>query len=255
MTVRPSNLRETLLGCAQTLGAFLFLGSPDVAEVMAVAGFPILIVDREHVAADNATALAELRAIRSVSDAFAMVRTRDNTPGAIKPMLDAGFDGIMVADIRAAEEARAIAEAARYAPMGRRGAHFTVSRAARYGFDVARHPENANRNILVCAMIESREGLENIDAIAAVEGIDMLFLGPLDLTADYGTFGDLASPELSDALRKAEAKITQCRKLLGGAALPGDTPAELFARGYSLVTGASDVGILREGALKYIQCK
>ncbi|MEQ8445153.1 MAG: aldolase/citrate lyase family protein [Pelagibacterium sp.] len=255
MTARSSNLRETLLSGAQTLGVFLFLGSPDVAEVMAVAGFRVLLVDREHAAADYATALAELRAIRSVSDAFVMVRTRDNSPGAIKPMLDAGFDGIMVADIRTPKEAHAITDAARYAPMGRRGAHFTVSRAAHYGLDVARHSETANQSILVCAMIESRQGLENIDAIAAVEGIDMLFLGPLDLTADYGTFGNLASPELAAALHKAEARITQSGKLLGGAALPGDTLVDLFSRGYSLVTSASDVGILREGALKYTQCK
>lgn len=255
MTIRSPNLREMLLDGGQTFGAFLFLGSPDVAEVMAAAGFPVLIVDREHAAADHAAALAELRAIRSISDAFVMVRTRDGTPGAIKPMLDAGFDGIMIADVRTPEAARTIAEAARYAPVGRRGAHFTVSRAARYGLDMARHPEVANRGILVCVMIESRQGLENIGAIAAVDGIDMLFLGPLDLTADYGPFGDLASLELAAALRQAEDRVKKSGKPLGGAALPGDTVADLFTRGYSLVTSASDVGVLREGALKHTQCK
>lgn len=240
-------LRQTLLSGSPMAGAFLFLGNPDVDEIIALAGFPLLIVDREHAAADMGAALHELRAIRSVSDAFVMARARDGSPGAIKPLLDAGFDGIMVADVRSADEASAIAEAARYAPLGRRGAQFTVSRAARYGAD-RDHAEKANAAILVAVMIESRAGLEAIDGIAATPGIDLLFLGPLDLTTDYGRFGDLGTPELKAAMRDAEDRIRAAGKMLGTAALPGETPAMLFARGHVLVSAASDVGLLRDAA-------
>lgn len=246
------SLRLTLLGGTPLAGAFLFLGAPDVAEVMASAGLPLLIADREHAAADLSGALHELRAIRSVSDAFVMARARDGSPGAIKPLLDAGFDGVMVADVRSAAQARAIAEAARYAPLGRRGAQFTVSRAAGYGAEED-HAVRANDALLVAVMIESRAGLEAIPEIAAVPGIDLLFLGPLDLTTDYGTFGDLTSPELADALHRAETAIRSSGKMLGGACLPGETAQDLFARGHALVSATSDVGLLREAANRAVQ--
>ena len=245
-------LRQTLLNGTRLPGAFLFLANPDVDEVMAQAGFPLLIVDREHAAADMQSVLHELRAIRAMSDAFVMARARDGSAGAIKPLLDAGFDGIMVADVRSGKEARAIAEAARYAPLGRRGAQFTVSRAARFGADSS-HAQTANDSTLVAVMIESRAGLEAIPEIAAIDGIDMLFLGPLDLTSDYGSFGDLASPELAQALRDAETAIRASGKLLGGAALPGEHAQDMFARGHALVTVTSDVGLLRDAAARAVQ--
>lgn len=245
-------LRQTLLGGTRLPAAFLFLGNPDVDEVMAGAGFPLLIVDREHAAADLSGALHELRAIRATCDAFVMARARDGSPGAIKPLLDAGFDGIMVADVRSAAEARAIAEAARYAPLGRRGAQFTVSRAAGYGADTG-HAEKANESLLLAVMIESRAGFDAIEEIAATPGIDLLFLGPLDLTTDFGPFGDLASPGLARALAEAEARVLATGKLLGGATLPGESARDLFARGHSLVSAASDVGLLRGAALAAVQ--
>lgn len=102
-------------------------------------------------------------------------------------------------------------------------------------------------------MIESRAGLEAIPEIAAVPGIDLLFLGPLDLTTDYGIFGDLTSPELADALRRAETAIRASGKMLGGACLPGETAQDLFARGHALVSATSDVGLLREAANRAFQ--
>ncbi|SDX12639.1 HpcH/HpaI aldolase family protein [Roseicitreum antarcticum] len=245
-------LRQTLLSGGRLPAAFLFLDQPDVAEIIALAGFPLLIVDREHACADMAGALHMLRAIRSTSAAFVMARARDGSPAAIKPLLDAGFDGLMVPDVRSAVEARAIAEAARYAPVGRRGAQFTVSRAALYGTDAGHaeggHAERANESLLLAVMIESRAGLEAIDEIAATPGIDMLFLGPLDLTTDYGSFGDLGSPELALALRDAESRILDSGKLLGGAALPDTSANTLFKRGYTLVSAVSDVGLIRDAA-------
>ncbi len=98
---------------------------------MAQTGSPLLIVDREHAAAGVGAALHELRAIRSTSDAFEIAWARDGSAGAIRQLLDAGFDGIMVADVQSGAEARAIARAVRYGPVGCRGPQFTVSRAAR----------------------------------------------------------------------------------------------------------------------------
>jgi 2-keto-3-deoxy-L-rhamnonate aldolase RhmA len=240
-------LRRTLLSHEKLPAAFLFLDQPDVAEIIGLAGFPVLIVDREHAATHLAGSLHTLRAIRSTTDAFVMVRPPNGSAANVKPLLDAGFDGILIPDVKSGDEARAIAKATRYAPIGRRGAQFTVSRAARYGAD-ADYATSANADLLVAVMIESQAGLEAIEDIAATPGIDMLFLGPLDLTTDYGSFGDLRSPVLLDALRTAESRILATGKLLGGAALPNETPKTMFARGYALVSATSDVGLLRDAA-------
>ncbi|OKH88135.1 HpcH/HpaI aldolase/citrate lyase family protein [Thalassospira sp. TSL5-1] len=242
------SLRERLLSHEQVQGAFLFLASPDVDEIMALAGFGALIVDREHAASDLAGALAELRAIRAVSDVPVLVRVGDAAPTAIKPLLDAGFDGIVVADVRSARQAQQIVEAAHYPPLGRRGAQFTVSRAAGYGQQRDDYVEKARRETLVVAMIESREGVDAIAEIAAVAGIDMLFIGPLDLTSGYGPYGDLASPEIKDAIAQAEQRIIASGCLLGGAAIAADDVPAMFARGYGFVTAASDTGLLVQAA-------
>lgn len=246
------SLRQHLLSGHALPAAFLFLDQPDVAEIIALAGFPLLIVDLEHAAVDLGAALHTLRAVRSTSDAFVMARAPNGSAATIKPLLDAGFDGIMVPDVRAASEARAIAEAARYAPIGRRGAQFTISRAAQYGADTG-YAKRANDDLLVAVMIESRAGLEAIDDIAATPGIDMLFLGPLDMTTDYGPFGDLASPELAEALALAEARIRATGKMLGGAALPGASVGAMFDRGYDMVSTTSDVAMLRDAAKQAVQ--
>lgn len=244
----PSSFRQRLLAGRPAHGAFLFLGSADVAEVMALAGYDFLIVDREHVAAGPDAALAALRAIRSVNpDIAVLVRLNAVTPGEVKPLLDAGFDGLIAADLRSVDAARALVQAAHYPPLGRRGAQFTVSRAARFGLDpdpVAR----ARAGTLLIASIESRAGLEAIADIAAVEGMDGLFIGPLDLTADYGRFGDLTHPDLAHSIARAEALIRASGRLLCGPTLPGQAVPALIARGYGLVTSACDTVLLRDAA-------
>lgn len=242
------SLKARLLAGEATLAAFLFTDSADVAEIMAVSGFDALIVDREHVASDMERALGQLRAIRSVSDIPVLVRLRDHGEGSIKPLLDAGFDGIIAANVTSAAAARSIVESSHYPPLGRRGAQFTVSRAAGYGLGTKEAVERARADTLVIAMIESAAGVTAIKDIAAVPGIDMLFLGPLDLSADFGTYSDLSHPDLRAAIASAERSILESGVLLGGALLPGDKPQAAFARGHRLVTGASDVGLLLAAA-------
>lgn len=243
-----SSLREKLLSGQKMQGAFLFLACPDVAEIMALAGYGALVVDREHAAADLSGALHELRAIRSVSTVPVLARVHGAASISVKPLLDAGFDGIVAADLRSAAEARALVEAAHYPPLGHRGAQFTVSRAARYGYDQVSYVDHARRETLVVAMIESREGVEAIAEIAAVDGIDMLFIGPLDLSSGYGRYGDLGSAELKEAITFAEQRILASGRLLGGAAIDPANLPQMFDRGYSLVTSASDTGLLVQGS-------
>lgn len=249
-----SPLKTRSAAACPLLGAFLFTSSPDNAEIMAFAGYDLLVIDREHVAGDMAEAVHQLRAIRSVSDVPVLVRIRDHGEGSIKPLLDAGYDGIIAANISSTEAARALVTACHYPPLGRRGAHFTVSRAARYGAN-ANYAAETRDTLFLAAMIESRAGFAAIEAIAAVAGIDMLFLGPLDLTADFGEFGDLSSVTLHNTLKEAERRILASGKLLGGALLPGLDANDAARRGYHLVTGASDVSLLTAAASEWLRTK
>lgn len=242
------SLKARLLAGEARLAAFLFTDSADVAEIMAVSGFDALIVDREHVASDMERAVGQLRAIRCIADIPVLVRLRDHGEGSIKPLLDAGFDGIVAANVTSAAAAGRLVAASHYPPLGRRGAQFTVSRAARYGLDAGEAVKRARADTLLIAMIESAAGLAAIPEIAAVPSIDMLFIGPLDLSADFGTYGDLTHPDLRAAIATAERSILQSGVMLAGALLPDDTARAAFARGYRLVTGASDVGLLLAAA-------
>jgi len=246
----PSRLLAGLEAGHSCTGAWLFLGSPDAAEVLGLAGFDALVIDHEHSPGGVETAVHQMRAIRAVGDATILARLGSNDPAAIKRLLDCGAEGLMLPNVESAEEARSFVAACRYPPKGRRGAHFTVSRATGWGLRSDDYLRDEAR-LFLAAMIESVAGVKAIPEIARVEGLSMLFLGPLDLSGSAGKMGQWSDPEVLGLLRKAEsATLASCMRL-GGATIPGESAAECFARGYSFVTVGSDVGMLRQGAIAH----
>lgn len=232
---------------AHCRGAWLFLGSPDAAEVLGHAGFDALLIDHEHSPGGLETAVHQMRAIRAAGDATILARLGSNDPAAIKRLLDCGAEGLLLPNVESAEEARAFVAACRYPPKGRRGAHFTVSRAAAWGFRSDECYRDAE-TIFLAAMIESLAGVRAIPDIARVDGLSMLFIGPLDLTGSIGRMGQWNDPEVVSLLADAEAATLASGVALGGALVPGDTASAAFVRGHRFVTVGSDVGMLRQAA-------
>ena len=219
-------------GCCR--GAWLFLGSPDAAEVLGLAGFDALIIDHEHSPGGIETAVHQMRAMRSVGDATILARLGSNDPAAIKRLLDCGAEGLLLPNVESAAEARAFVAACRYPPKGRRGAHFTVSRASGWGF----HSDACYRDaetLFLAAMIESIEGVKAIPEIARVDGLSMLFTGPLDLSGSIGRMGLWRDPEVLALIREAESATLASGLPLGGALMPGEDAQDYFARGYRFV--------------------
>ncbi|MCK5071629.1 MAG: hypothetical protein KAR01_13830, partial [Desulfocapsa sp.] len=107
--------------------------------------------------------------------------------------------------------------------------------------------------LLVICQVESLEAVANIEEITAVDGVDMLFIGPSDLSGDAGEVADFSNPVFVEALARAESIIRESDKLLGGIPRPGDTPCDMFGRGYDFVIAASDVLLLRDGALNALK--
>jgi 4-hydroxy-2-oxoheptanedioate aldolase len=243
-----SRLGQALRCGHSALGAWLFLGSPDTAEVLAGAGFDALIIDHEHTPGSIETAVHQMRAIRAAGDTTILLRLPGLDADYIKLALDCGAEGLLLPDARSAEQVEALVAACRYPPKGRRGAHFTVSRAARWGAAAAQYPQEYEERLFIAAMIESEQGMREIGAMSRVAGLSMLFLGPLDLSASIGKMGAWEDPAVVALMEEAERSVLAGGLALGGALVPGDTAPRAFARGYRFVTAGSDVGMLRRGA-------
>lgn len=210
------------------LGFWLALADPNVAEICAGQGYDWLLIDAEHGPQTLPGIVEQLRAIEATPPCSAIVRVPGHDPTAIKQILDLGAQTIIVPMVETAEQARAIVTASRYPPAGERG--LGGARAARWGGYPA-YVAEANAQLCIVAQIETISGVANLEAIAAVDGIDALFLGPADLAATHGLLG----PANVDAL------LDLCSDILARIVATG-TPAGILSRDERLVQRFLDGG-------------
>lgn len=181
------------------LGTWISIGHPMIVEAAARAGFDFVLVDTEHTEMSLETVADLARAAAAAPGSLGViVRPAWNDPVRIKRILDLGIDGIMVPMIDTAEAAEDLVRATRYPPEGERGV--ASGRAAGYGQNFVDYVEEDHRSLLTIAQIETPTGVDNAGDIAAVEGIDALFVGPADLSASLGIFAEWDAPELDDAM-------------------------------------------------------
>ncbi len=224
------------------------LYSPAAAEIMAAAGYDCAMIDLEHGAGDLSDVVAVMRAMAG-SGCTPLVRVPANDPAWIKRVLDAGAQGVMVPAVNSAAEAAAAVAACHYPPRGLRGMAAPIVRAAGYGLDWRGYVRDIGEDLLVICQIETRSAVEAARDIAAVDGVDMIFLGPFDLSASLGHMGEPDHPDVRAAIDEVErvAKAAGC--LLGAIPTPERAPQALYAAGYDLVLADIDLVFLREGAL------
>ena len=158
--------------------------------------------------------------------------------------------GIMVPNVRNTEEAQAVVSACRYGPEGIRGAAPVLLRATNYGKDIARYQEWMENDFLLIAQIESKEAVNQIEEIAAIDGIDMLFIGPIDLSASLGQLGQFESKAFIEAFEKIESATLAAGKLLGAIPFADWNAERLYENGHHLVLSGADSILLREAAEK-----
>jgi len=239
-----ANLKARLKAGEKLLGAWTMTDSPDNAEVMALSGIDFVLMDHEHGQAAIPDAIAQLRAIQGTKCA-GLLRTPWNDMVFIKRVLDAGVHGVMVPQVNTPEEARAVVAACRYPPLGIRGAAGST-RATSYGIDTGYYDRAAD-DLIIIVQIETTQAVENTAAIAAVEGIDVIFVGPRDLSANIGKLNKMDDPELRALITKIEDATLKSGKALGTVAPTGTIAKQLFARGYNFVISGSDLTHLRAG--------
>ena len=242
-----NRVKRRLVAGQKACVCWLHLSSPVAAEIIAQAGYDGVLIDHEHGPGDLLNAVALMQAAGS-SDTACLMRVPWNDAVYVKRALDAGAHGIMVPYVQNAEEAAAAVAACRYPPQGIRSVATQITRCSDYGARGSEYIEAWHDNLLIIAQIESDEAVRNISEIAAVDGVDMLFIGPSDLAASIGHLDDVEHPEVAALIAEAEARIKASGKWLGSIPLPGRDASRLFADGYDMVISASDVALLRTAA-------
>ena len=179
-------LKQALQKNQVTIGSWLSIPSPVVAEIMAQAGFPWLVVDMEHTVIDMETMQAMILAIES-NKCVPLVRLSGKDTSQVKRVLDAGAYGVIVPMVNTVEEAKMIVDSVKYPPWGKRGVG--LARAQGYGMKFNDYKEHINDHSIVICQIEHKDAVENIDAILSVKGIDGILIGPYDLSGSYGIPG------------------------------------------------------------------
>ena len=221
-----------------SLGSWLSIGSPVIAELAALSGFDWVLLDLEHGCASEAGIPDQLRALRGTATK-GIVRVAAPEPDQIARVLDWGADGIMVPRIENAAMAASIVRFACHAPMGRRGFSRTV-RATGYG--LKEHPDKP----LIMVQIESIAGVGEAANIAMVEGVDVLFVGPADLRHDLENNPSGESPTYEDCLDAVIAAVRSAGKESGILVRDAADVAVHLARGFSRIAVDSDLSILRK---------
>lgn len=241
-TAFPNKFRQDLLAGKRLIGCWSSLGSPISTEVLGLAGFDWILLDGEHSPNDVLSFIPQLMALKD-SPSAPVVRPQWNDTVQIKRLLDIGFHNFLIPYVQTAEEARAAVAATRYPPAGVRGVG-VLQRNNRYG-TVKDYFKIVNDNIAVLVQIESRAAVDAIDGICAVDGVDAVFIGPVDLAASFGQLGNPGHPEVQAAMQKVCASAKAHGKPIGIL-----TPIEAEARRYmemgaTFVGVGSDLGVFR----------
>lgn len=241
-------VKERLAAGERLFGCWLTLASPLVAEALACAGFDFLVVDGEHSPADSMDTVALLQAI-AAGGSQPIVRVTDNTTWLAKRALDAGSPTLLFPMVASADEARRAVAAMRYPQQGNGGERGVagIVRAARFGL-APDYVQTANEAACTIVQIESAAGVEASDEIAAVDGVDALFVGPADLAASLGQLGDSRHADVQQAIDRVLAAAKRSRKAAGIFAGSAAEARDYAARGFTLVSLAADVVWLLAGA-------
>lgn len=212
--MKSNNLKQRIKNNELVLGTFMKSNDPCMAEVLGTTGLDFFVLDNEHVSINQENISNIIRAAQLYNIA-PIIRVTCNEQSKILQVLDAGAYGVQVPNIDTFEQAKYLQDCTRYYPLGKRGFSPNV-RAAEYG-DIAlkEYIAMANEKTVVVAHCETVESAKNIDQILLVEGIDVIFIGPMDLSQSFGKVGDMKNPELINCIEEVTKKTIAAGKAVG----------------------------------------
>ena len=244
MELPVNKFKHALKAGTPQIGIWSSLSSHIVAELLAHAGFDWVLLDTEHSPNELPMVQQQLQAMHGGA-ATPIVRVPWNDMVMIKRYLDIGAQSLLLPYVQTVEEAKNAVAYTRYPPEGVRGVA-GATRAVGYG-RIKDYHKTAHQELCLLVQVETRKAMANIDAIAAVEGVDGVFIGPNDLSADMGYLGNWQHPEVWKVMEAAAKKIRQAGKAPG--ILVGEADGKrCLDMGYLFVAVGSDVGMLATGA-------
>lgn len=219
--------------------------NPEVTELTGICGYDFVLMDCEHGILSESDCV-ETAAILTAGGVLALVRLADHDRKAVGKFLDMGIDAVVIPNVSTAAQATMLARAAQYPPSGTRSFGASLHRVTRYGIAPAETETAPQSKPRLLVMIESTLGVNNVEEIIAVDGVDGVVVGPWDLTADLGRLGDFSQPGYVEALDRVERAVNSVGKLLGTAPHPGSPAEALVARGHRLLIIGADIPLFRE---------
>lgn len=245
--MKNTTLKQKLKNNELTIGSWITIGHPAVAEILANAGFEWLTVDIEHNQIDGSMVTSLIRTIQSKNIA-ALVRVSKNEEVTIKHVLDAGADGIIVPMVCSKQDAIKAVEYAKYPPVGKRGVG--LSRAQNYGYGFESYKSWVNESLVIIAQIEHIDGVKNIEEIISTPGIDGIIIGPYDLSGSLGYPGEYQRQEVIEALKTVEEICTKKSFPMGYHVVPPnkDLMLETINKGYKFIALSTDFYFMGESA-------
>lgn len=240
------NLKQKFKTLKTSTGTFISLGSSIVTEIIGKAGFDFVIMDLEHGSGNEKDILGQLQALEPSTTA-SIVRVESHERVRISRILDLGAEGIMFPRLRTAQEAQAAINALYYPPKGSRGVAKMV-RASNFGLNFDDYYANQKNNIVGVVQIETPEILECLDEVAAIDGVDVLFVGPMDLSMALGIFGQFDHPDYMYAIKATAEATKKANKVCGVLLTNPDQLPMYYELGYRFFTSGADSGFINVGA-------
>ena len=238
-------IRQRVSNRELVIGTWLNLGSSMTAEIAAQAGFDWVVLDLEHGAGDHESLLHQLHAV-SATPTVPLVRVAWNEAPRFKRVLDLGASGVVVPYVTSADEARQAVAAMRYPPKGIRGVA-SLNRACDFGAQFSQYFASANDNLLTVVQVETEATLDAVEGIAAIEGVDVLFVGPMDLSVSMGIPVQYDHARFRDALAKVAGACRSAGKAAGILLGRPEQIRDTLAAGFTFVGLGSDGGVLAQG--------
>jgi 4-hydroxy-2-oxoheptanedioate aldolase len=243
----PPTFRDRIAGSTRAqVGMWVCTGSPLVAEICAGAGLDWLLIDGEHSPIGLETTSALLQAVAPYP-VTPVVRAPSDDAVVLKQLLDLGAQNLLVPMVDTAEQAAAVVRAVRYPPRGIRGVGSALSRGARWN-RVVDYMADADQHVSLFVQVESTTGVENATQIAAVDGVDGVFVGPSDLAASMGVLGQQTHPDVTAAVRATLEAVRAAGKPVGVNAFDPAVARSYLEAGASFVLVGADVALLARGS-------
>lgn len=245
MKERSNSLKAGIQSGQTRIGIWCSLASAFTTEVVAGSGADWLLIDGEHSPNDLRSVMAQLQTTAAF-ELEAVVRLPSDDANLIKQFMDVGARSLMIPNVRTSEQARSIVRSMRYAPAGVRG--FSVGHRANQFGRIAGYHANAGIHQLLAVQIECEAGVANAAEIAAVDGVDVLFVGPGDLSTNLGAMGNPNADHVQAAIRKVRTDAARAGKPVGILAPVKADADRYIADGFTMVAVGSDLGLLARGS-------